>query len=109
MSEKKEEDEYVDEEISIGDYVLSGGEIAATVLIDSIVRNLPGALGNEKSLTNELWKGSGGLKISKKSALGRVWVVLGGSGPKTNFKPKVVGNWASRGFPGPNKLGSQKS
>ena len=46
-------DEYVDEEISIGDYVLSGGEIAATVLIDSIVRNLPGALGNEKSLTND--------------------------------------------------------
>ena len=46
-------DEYVDEEISIGDYVLSGGEIAATVLIDSIVRNLSGALGNEISLTND--------------------------------------------------------
>ena len=46
-------DKYVDEEISIGDYVLSGGEIAATVLIDSIVRNLPGTLGNEKSLTND--------------------------------------------------------
>lgn len=46
-------DEYVDEEISIGDYVLSGGEVAAAVLIDSIVRNLPGVLGNEKSLTND--------------------------------------------------------
>ncbi len=37
-------DEYVDEEVSIGDFVLSGGEIAAMALIDAIVRHLPGAL-----------------------------------------------------------------
>ncbi len=37
------------EEWSIGDYVLSGGELAAMVLIDAIVRQLPGALGNEES------------------------------------------------------------
>src|SRR6266487_6262911 len=36
----------VDEELSIGDYVLSGGELAAMVLIDAIVRQLPGALGD---------------------------------------------------------------
>jgi len=36
--------QYVDEEISIGDYVLSGGELAAMVLIDSLVRQLPGVL-----------------------------------------------------------------
>lgn len=42
-------DKYVDIEISIGDYVLSGGEIPAMVLIDSIVRLLPGALGNRDS------------------------------------------------------------
>ena len=42
-----------DEVISIGDYVLSGGEIPAMVLIDSIVRLLPGSLGNPKSLTEE--------------------------------------------------------
>lgn len=42
-----------DEVISIGDYVLSGGEIPAMVLIDSVVRLLPGALGNEKSLEEE--------------------------------------------------------
>lgn len=41
------------DEISIGDYVLSGGEPAAVVLIDAIVRLLPGALGNETSSTNE--------------------------------------------------------
>jgi len=39
----------VDEELSIGDYVLSGGELAALVVIDSVVRLLPGALGNEAS------------------------------------------------------------
>lgn len=43
----------VDEVISIGDYVLSGGEIPAMVLIDSITRLLPGVLGNEKSLDEE--------------------------------------------------------
>ena len=39
----------VDEEWSIGDYVLSGGELAAMVLIDTIARQLPGALGHEQS------------------------------------------------------------
>jgi len=39
----------VDEEISIGDYVLSGGELAALVIIESIVRLIPGALGDELS------------------------------------------------------------
>jgi len=41
------------EEISIGDYVLSGGELAAQVLIDAVVRLLPGVAGNEGSLTEE--------------------------------------------------------
>ena len=40
-------------EISIGDYVLSGGEAAALVLIDAVVRLLPGALGDEDSTTEE--------------------------------------------------------
>ena len=39
----------VDDEISIGDYVLSGGELAAMVLIDGIVRQLPGVLGDAES------------------------------------------------------------
>ena len=41
------------EEISIGDYVLSGGEIAAMVLIDACVRLVPGVLGAEESLSEE--------------------------------------------------------
>ncbi len=36
-----------DEEVSIGDYVLSGGELAAAVVIDAVARLLPGVLGNE--------------------------------------------------------------
>lgn len=40
---------YVDQEISIGDYVLTGGEIPAMVIVDSVVRLLPGVLGDENS------------------------------------------------------------
>jgi tRNA (guanine37-N1)-methyltransferase len=39
----------VDEEVSIGDYVVSGGELAAMALIDAVVRQLPGVLGDEQS------------------------------------------------------------
>lgn len=41
------------DEVSIGDYILSGGEPAAVVMIDAVVRMLPGALGNETSASNE--------------------------------------------------------
>ncbi|GAA4526721.1 tRNA (guanosine(37)-N1)-methyltransferase TrmD [Chelativorans composti] len=41
------------EEVSIGDYILSGGEIAAMVLLDAVVRLLPGVMGNEHSGTEE--------------------------------------------------------
>lgn len=47
----------VDEEISIGDYVLTGGEIPAMVLVDSIVRLLPGTLKKEGVTTNESFSG----------------------------------------------------
>jgi tRNA (guanine37-N1)-methyltransferase len=40
---------FIDEEISIGDYVLTGGELGAAVMIDSITRLLPGVLGNAES------------------------------------------------------------
>ena len=46
-------DEIVDEEISIGDYVLTGGELPACVLIDSISRMIPGVLAEESSYTEE--------------------------------------------------------
>ncbi len=46
-------DEFQIEEISIGDYVLSGGEIAAYVVIDAILRNISGVLGADESLLEE--------------------------------------------------------
>ena len=46
-------DALVTDEVSIGDYVLSGGEPAAVVLVDSIVRLLPNALGSETSAEND--------------------------------------------------------
>ena len=42
-----------DEELSIGDYVLSGGELAAAVMVDSVARLLPGVVGNADSTVNE--------------------------------------------------------
>jgi len=46
-------DKYVDEELSIGDYVLTGGELAALVALDAISRLLPGVLGCEHSAPND--------------------------------------------------------
>ena len=45
-----------DEEISIGDYVLSGGELAAAVVVDAVARLLPGVLGNEASAVCESFR-----------------------------------------------------
>jgi tRNA (guanine37-N1)-methyltransferase len=42
-------DHFVTKEISIGDYVLSGGELAAAVIVDSVIRLIPGVLNNETS------------------------------------------------------------
>src|SRR5262249_37940277 len=46
-------EELADREVSVGDFVLSGGEIAAALIIDAVVRLLPGALGNEASSQQE--------------------------------------------------------
>jgi len=42
-----------DDEVSVGDYVLTGGELAALVIIDAVTRLLPGALGDERSVEDE--------------------------------------------------------
>lgn len=46
-------DAYIDEEISIGDYILTGGELAAMVLVDCVARLVPGVLGSEDSPEEE--------------------------------------------------------
>lgn len=50
-------DSEIDEELSIGDYVLSGGELAAMVVIDAITRLIPGALGHEESALQDTFDG----------------------------------------------------
>lgn len=46
-------DEHVDQELSLGDYVISGGELAAAVLIDAVSRQIPGVLGDETSAQDD--------------------------------------------------------
>jgi tRNA (guanine37-N1)-methyltransferase len=46
-------DQFIDIEISIGDYILSGGEIPAMVLVDALVRLIPGAIGNQASIDDD--------------------------------------------------------
>jgi len=53
---------WIDEEISIGDYVLTGGEIPAMVLIDALARQIPGVLGREESAREESFSAATGRK-----------------------------------------------
>lgn len=48
---------YVDDEISLGDYVLTGGELPALVVLDSVARLVPGVLGSDESITEESFVG----------------------------------------------------
>src|ERR1700716_1931633 len=50
---------WVDEELSLGDFVLTGGEIAALAVIDAMARLVPGVLGNELSAQSESFSGEG--------------------------------------------------
>ena len=74
-----------DEELSIGNYVLSGGELAAAVVVDAVGRLLPGVVGNENSTLNESFGDSGVLDCPHWTRPGdfRGWktpeVLLGGN------------------------------
>jgi tRNA (guanine37-N1)-methyltransferase len=59
-----------DREISIGDYVLSGGELGAAVIIDTITRLVPGALGNEASARQESFSAAVSNAVGKAGATG---------------------------------------
>ncbi|MFH1443811.1 MAG: tRNA (guanosine(37)-N1)-methyltransferase TrmD [Candidatus Peregrinibacteria bacterium] len=49
---------WIDEEVSIGDYVLTGGELPAMVLVDAVARQIPGVLGKEESAVEESFSAS---------------------------------------------------
>ncbi len=53
---------WIDEEISIGDYVLTGGELPAMVLVDAVARQIPGVLGKQESATEESFSSALGRK-----------------------------------------------
>ncbi len=53
-------DHLADRELSVGDFVLSGGELGAALVVDAVTRLIPGALGNEASAQQESFTGSGG-------------------------------------------------
>jgi tRNA (guanine37-N1)-methyltransferase len=55
-----------DREISIGDYVLSGGELGAAVIVDTVVRLIPGAVGNQASTKQESFTAQSGTESSDK-------------------------------------------
>jgi tRNA (guanine37-N1)-methyltransferase len=52
-------DDFVDEEVSMGDFVVSGGELPAMLLLDAIIRLIPGALGDNDSAQQDSFAGSG--------------------------------------------------
>jgi tRNA (guanine37-N1)-methyltransferase len=53
------EENLVDESFSVGPYVLTGGELPALIMMDAIVRNIPGVLGSKESLTEESYSEEG--------------------------------------------------
>lgn len=75
-------DHFVDMKISIGDYVLTGGELGAAVIIDAVTRLVPGVLGNDLSTTDESHSKEGVLEYPQytkpetfKAGLGKKWSV----------------------------------
>jgi tRNA (guanine37-N1)-methyltransferase len=49
-------DRYIDEEVSLGDYVLAGGEVAAAAVIEGVARIIPGVVGNPASTAHESFR-----------------------------------------------------
>ena len=79
-----------DRELSIGDYVLSGGEMAAAVILEAVTRLLPGAVGNEASTRQESFTAS---------PQGEGLEPAGGSGTKTNGPNSTCGSGGLLDYP----------
>lgn len=80
-----------DEEISIGDYVLTGGEIPAMILVDSITRLIPGVLGNKESLKYESYGKEGYLEFPQYTKPAKFSAQGGSASGGKNWKvPEVL-------------------
>ena len=92
----------VDEVVSIGDYVLTGGEIPAMVLVDSVIRLIPGVLGKDESSTDESHKEPGYLEYPQYTRPEdyKGWkvpkILLGGN-------HKEIKDWRQKNQPSPAK------
>ncbi|MCS6981011.1 MAG: tRNA (guanosine(37)-N1)-methyltransferase TrmD [Flavobacteriales bacterium] len=84
-------DSYATRIISIGDYVLTGGEIAAAVLIDSVVRLLPGAIGDEGSALTDSFQD--GLLAPPVYTRPEVWRGLRVPSELLSGNPRIVEEW----------------
>lgn len=84
--------DYVDMEVSIGDFILTGGEIAAMAIIDSVVRLLPGVLGKDESSVNESFSSNNGERILEHPHYTRPQTYIGKSIPEALLSgdPKKV-------------------
>ena len=82
------------EEISIGDYVLSGGELAAIILIDTCVRLIPEVLGNNRSLINESFENN--LLEYPQYTKPRVWKNLSVPEPLLSGNHELIKEWRDK-------------
>lgn len=73
---------YVDMEVSLGDFILTGGEIAGMAVIDSVVRLLPGVLGKDESSANESFSKRNGERILEHPHYTRPQTYKGNSVPE---------------------------
>ncbi len=81
---------FVDEQLSIGDYVLMGGELPALVIAEAVLRHIPGVLGKEESAQGESFSGGGGLEFPQYTKP-EAWKVESGKWKGKKFMvPKVL-------------------
>ena len=76
------------EEVSVGDYVLSGGEIAAMALLDAVVRLLPGVMGNAESAASESFAGG----LLEYPQYTRPQIARAGRSPRSSFPATTAGS-----------------
>lgn len=83
---------YIDMEVSLGDFILTGGEIAGMAIIDSVVRLLPGVLGKDESSANESFSKRNGKRILEHPHYTRPQTYKGSSVPEVLLSgdPKKV-------------------
>lgn len=84
-------DEFCDDEISIGDFVVSGGDLPAALVIDAVLRHRPGVLGNQASAENDSF--SQGILESRQYTRPREWRGAGVPSVLTCGDPQLVSDW----------------